>query len=209
MEAIADRALTPKPAAVRRLLGQAKGIAKRMHQPLVGPEHLILALLHPGCAGRGRGVLASFGLTLYDTRRAFADSMGDPFEPHQGGVSTSPAVDHIVSEAMELARRLHATEADSEDVLLALVDRWDSNPSSQMIGARGLGAAEVRERMLAILEAGTARLPRKRQPCGRGRTAGDRTSTWPSRLMATTPGAAGVGEPCSSRTRTDGPSRAA
>ena len=152
MEAIADRALTPKSAPVRRLLGLAKGIAKRMNHPWVGPEHLILALLHSDRAGRGRGVLASFGLTIDDTRRAFADSMGDPFEPHRGGVTMSPAVDHIVSEAMEQARQMHAKEADSEHMLLALVGRWDRNPLSRMIAACGLGATEVRERMLAILE---------------------------------------------------------
>lgn len=152
MEAIADRALSPKPAALRRLLGQARRVARLMHHPWVGTEHLVLALLHPDCAGRGRGVLASFGLTFDDTCRAFADSMGDPFEPHQCGVTTSPAANHVVSEAIALARRLHAKEADSEHVLLALIARWDGNPLSQMIGERGLGAAEVRERMLAILE---------------------------------------------------------
>ncbi len=42
-------------------------------------------------------MLASFGLTIDDTCRALADSMGDPFTRHRSGITTSPALDHVVS----------------------------------------------------------------------------------------------------------------
>ncbi|HSH59174.1 MAG TPA: Clp protease N-terminal domain-containing protein [Acidimicrobiales bacterium] len=152
LKAIVDRALTEWPATLSRLLSLATAIAKELNHTWVGPDHLLLALLHPECPGLAPDVLQSFGLTLEDAKSAFVESMGDPYDPHDRELALPPATGHVLSAAKAKAELLGADEPDSEHLLLALSDCWDRNPLPLMLGERGLGSAEVTERTMAFIE---------------------------------------------------------
>lgn len=152
LQAIVDRALHERPDRLQLLLELATSLAKDLHHTWVGPDHLLLAMLHPDCPGGAPAVLRPFGLTLDDVTNAYVASMGDPHEPRDRGLVIPPATDHLLFRASTLARDLSSGEPDSEHVLLALTERWDGNRLAHMLGERGLTADDVRSRAVAMIE---------------------------------------------------------
>ncbi|HUP68376.1 MAG TPA: Clp protease N-terminal domain-containing protein [Acidimicrobiales bacterium] len=141
------------PPAVQTVADIASQQASDLNHHWLGIDHVLLALLHPDCPGLARAVLESFGLTLEDCRAALAASMGDPFEPHNRGLTVAPATQLLFDAAKLKAVELHDEEVASEHVLLALTEKWQSRPMTAMLAGRRVEAAEVRHRTLAMSEA--------------------------------------------------------
>jgi hypothetical protein len=124
--------------------------ARALHHHWVGTEHVLLALLHPDCPGAARTVLASFGLTPQLLREAVAASMGDPFEPGQGGTTWSPGALLLLERAALEAVALADGEVASEHVLLALTGVWDERLVAGPL--RGIDPLAVRQRVMDSTE---------------------------------------------------------
>ena len=145
--------------AVRTVADLAARLAGELNHHWVGTDHVFLALLHPDCPGLARAVLESFGLSLDDARTALVASMVDPFEPHTGGRTVPPGTQLLLEAAKLKAVELHDEEVTSEHVLLALTEKWDRCPLTAMVARRGVDAVEVRQRTIALSEAGTEASP--------------------------------------------------
>lgn len=117
----------------------------------IGPEHLLLALLHEECPGIAREVLASFGLSLAEARDALVDSMGDPFEPHNRGLIFPPGTQLVLERANLKAVQLEDDEVTGEHVLLAITDRWENFQLFPFLAERGIDAEAVRDRVIGSL----------------------------------------------------------
>ena len=113
----------------------------------------MLALLHPGCPGAARGVLAFFDVSLDQVREAFVQSMGDPFESQFHGATVPPRTQLVLERAVLKAFELADEEVTSQHVLLALTDRWDGGAPSGYLVKRGVSADAVRARVVAMTEA--------------------------------------------------------
>lgn len=96
-------------------------------------------------------MLNSFGLTLEDSTAAFRRQMGER-GPHTRGLTVSPAAQLILERANLKALQLQDDPVSSEHILLAIVEKWSRNPFSAMLEARGVSAAEVQERTIAVGE---------------------------------------------------------
>jgi predicted DNA-binding transcriptional regulator AlpA len=144
----------PRPGAwapaVQRILELAAAQARELNHAWVGEEHLVLALLHPECPGMARQVLQSFGLSLDQARAALVESLGDPFEPHEGGRTIPPRTQLLLERANLKAVDLQDDEVTSEHVLLALVDDPDRLPP--LLSDRRVDAEAVRNRVVGATE---------------------------------------------------------
>lgn len=140
------------PPGVRVVMDLAAELASHLNHHWLGPDHILLALLHPDCPDDAGTVLRSFGLTLEDVRDAYIASMGDPFEPHRRGLKVPPATQLLLEAAKRKAIELHDDAVRSEHVLLALTERWDRNPLTHMVAQRGVEAEEVYRRTVLATE---------------------------------------------------------
>jgi len=138
--------------------------AERLNHTWVGPDHLLLALLHEDCPGLARAVLEWFGVTLEKIRNAWVESMGDPFDPSDKPFAVPPATYHVLERARLHASELEDDEVLSEHVLLALTDEGRSSSVQVLMEDEGVGAASARERLVA---ASDGMLPAPKPPAPR------------------------------------------
>jgi hypothetical protein len=150
---------------VRKVLDLATAHARAHHHPVVGPDDLLDGLVHPDCPGAARAVLASFGITAEQRRRARERSMVDPYEPGTGHVTLPPATQLVLERAHLEAVLLADTEATSEHVLLALASHWARSPVTvASFRRRGMDLTEVRKRVLDLTEGIALPPPPPEQP---------------------------------------------
>jgi Clp amino terminal domain, pathogenicity island component len=112
-----------EPPQVERIVSLARDEVWALNHDTLGPNHLLLGMLHPNCPGAAPVVLASFGVRAEPLRQAFIDSMGDPFETRLPNVKI--AVQPYLERANLEAVRLADPEVATEHVLLALTSPWD------------------------------------------------------------------------------------
>lgn len=141
------------PPTVRAVMDLAGAVAKELNHSWLGPDHVLLALLHPESPGAARKVLESFGLRFEETRDAFVASMGDPFDPHQRGQTVPPATQLLLEAAKRKAVELRDEAVGSEHVLLALTERWERGPLTCQLAQRGVEGEELLRRTLIVTEA--------------------------------------------------------
>jgi DNA-binding transcriptional MerR regulator len=138
--------LAPRLGEILRI---ASAEAEALNHSWIGPDHLLLALLHRDCPGVAREVLESFRVSLDHVRAAWVDSMGDSFEPSARAAVVPPATHHVLERAVLAAVELADEEAVGEHVLLALTDDWPASAVAKLIADRGGDAASVREQLIA------------------------------------------------------------
>ncbi len=157
---------TGEPApGLGQVLALAGAQARELNHQWIGDVHLLLALLHPECPGAARRVLRSFGVSLEEVRRAYVDSMGDPFEPSTEWPGTTVHDHALFERAILKAVELRDEEINSEHLLLALADDWGRSQPSAYLAGHGLDAQTIRERVIAFTEeASPAKEPPAPQP---------------------------------------------
>lgn len=145
---ILDGTLGPWRSIVFEVIDLAREIALDLGHPYLGPDEVLLALVHPDCGGRSREVLEWLGLEFGDVRQAFVDSMGDPY----GRSGREPVLDPFGLFQSFDELEFGGQAPDAEHVLLALTEQWGTRPLLALLDERGLGAGAVR----AVTEAAIA-----------------------------------------------------
>jgi Clp amino terminal domain, pathogenicity island component len=140
------------PPQIKQLVSLARDEASALHHEAVGPDHLLLGMLHPDCPGAAPAVLASFGVRAEPLRRAYVDSMGDPFETMPRNVKI--AVQRYLERANLEAVRLADPEVATEHVLLALTSPWDHQGVFivHWLDQCGIGPEALRQRVMDATE---------------------------------------------------------
>ena len=138
------------PEHVSAISSLAGDEARRLHHNWVGPDHLLLALLHPECPGAAGRVLGSIGITLEAARKAYVESMGDPFENKERWTRIPPATQLVLERANLKAVELRDEATSSQHVLLALIDRWIEDGTPAYVGGPGLAVGALRDRVVAM-----------------------------------------------------------
>jgi ATP-dependent Clp protease ATP-binding subunit ClpC len=95
-----------------------------MRHSYVGTEHILLALLH-GEPSRAADVLGSFGIGHEQVRAAIVRMMGLGAEPEAGELLFTGRAEEAIELARTEASRAGRAQAETEDVLLALIDERD------------------------------------------------------------------------------------
>lgn len=135
------------------ILHLAKAEAHALNHSWIDSDHLLLALLRPESPGAARGVLHSLGVALGAARRVLAESLGDPFEPHERELTTPPATQEALECANVEALDLRDEGVSGEHVLLALArEQGDASPRSRLLWSYGFEAELMHARVLAATE---------------------------------------------------------
>ncbi|MEY8507698.1 ATP-dependent Clp protease ATP-binding subunit [Lachnospiraceae bacterium 42-17] len=107
------------------VLKTAKAIAKELHHPYVGTEHLLLGLrrCYIGVAGQ---ILAANGVeeeNIYKIVEELISPVGDVAV--EGSPKRSPRLEYILGESKNEALRFHSEEIGTEHMLLAMIREAD------------------------------------------------------------------------------------
>ncbi|MGH9082175.1 MAG: Clp protease N-terminal domain-containing protein [Acidimicrobiales bacterium] len=107
----------------RRVLVLAQEEARSLNHAFIGPEHILLGLIHEG-DGLAAQALTSFGVTLEAARQAVGKAVAG--EPGPGEPAGSPPFTATAKRALERALRhsleLRSPEIRPEHLLLGLLD---------------------------------------------------------------------------------------
>lgn len=161
--------------------------ARQLHHDWVGPDHLLLAILHPECPGAARDVLAFFDVNLQEARSALVESLGDPFEDSSHGwVTMPPATQWIFERATLKAFELRDEEVTSQHVLLALIDEWSEGGTPACLAKSGVDTDTLRQRAVAMTEE-LRKVPEPPPPTPTPATAERRIPRPPEPDLAMTP----------------------
>lgn len=123
---------------MRKLFELAFEQAVELNHYALGPSNLVLGMLHPECPGVAREVLESFGLGFDSVREAWAEWLGDPYEPHEGGLVVPPGTVYMLERAKLQALDMRDEYVSSEHLLLDMLERAD-----RVLGDRELAAQLV------------------------------------------------------------------
>ena len=141
------------PPQVHQVASLAAQEARALHHGWVGPDHLVLALLHPDCPGAAPAVLASFGVTAEPLRAAFVAGLGESYGPKNGqGTIWSPTAQLLLERASLEAVLLADAAVTSEHVLLALTSQWNRSFATRWLARAGIDPQAVRQRVVDVTE---------------------------------------------------------
>jgi ATP-dependent Clp protease ATP-binding subunit ClpC len=133
----------------RRVLSLAHEEAERMRQPLIGTEHLLLALVQEegGVAGR---VLRELGLET-DRVREITERISGYGKNESGKIDLSPGVQQVLEFAIEEARRMGHQYIGTEHLLLALI-RSTEGLSKDVLRKLGVTPEQVRRQTRRVMD---------------------------------------------------------
>lgn len=135
------------PPQLEQILHLASAQAQQLNHHWIGPDHLVMALLHHDCPGRARTILEAFSLDLSGARDEFVASMGDPFDQPAHGQSVAVAIQLLFERALNYARATQ-DEVSSEHVLLALTDDPSGSAILSRLSRSKTDAARLRDRVI-------------------------------------------------------------
>ena len=110
---------------VEQVVEIAKGEARELHDGVVLPDHLFLALLHPECPGGARAPLESFGLTLAGVRRIKRQGPARSSDCSTEEIVSPPETSLVLERAALRALELEDETVSGLHVLLALLEQWN------------------------------------------------------------------------------------
>jgi len=137
----------------RRVLSLAHQEAERLHQDVIGTEHLLLGLImeEGGIAGR---VLRDLGLEVARVREMVERLSG--FGQGTGErIDLSPGVQQVLEFSIEEARHMNHHYIGTEHLLLAVV-RSEEGLAREILRKLGLSAEQIRRQTRRVMEEGSS-----------------------------------------------------
>lgn len=137
---------TPESRAV---IAEARQEAARLGHNFIGTEHLLLALLVDG-RGVAARALASFGVTLEQTRSRVVELIGPGPVPHQIEKSPfTPRTKKVLELSLRHAVRLGDRGIGTEHILLGILDEGEG-VAARVLEQMGVGFDDLRERLVSL-----------------------------------------------------------
>ena len=133
----------------RRVVVLAEEEARLLRHNAVGPEHLLLGLLHEG-EGVAARALESLGVTREAVRQQVEQIIGAGQQAPGGHVLFAPRAKKVLELSLREAMALGHNYVGTEHILLAMLREGDSVAAQALTGL-GIGHAQVRERVLGLL----------------------------------------------------------
>jgi hypothetical protein len=135
----------------RRAVYLAEQEARRLRQPHIGPEHLLLGLLEEG-AGVAARVLASLGASLEDVRGRVEEISGHGQGTPSGHIPLTAQARKVLDLSAEEALALGHHYIGTEHLLLSLLQGGEGESVAvQVLAGLGADRALVRDRVTGLL----------------------------------------------------------
>lgn len=124
----------------RRVVVLSQEEARMLHHNIIGPEHLLLAVLHTG-QGDSAKLLAEAGVTLEGARQAVADIIGTGSEAARGAIPFASRSRRVLDSALDAALELGFSNITEDLILLAVLrDSFKTNVACQVLDTLGASA---------------------------------------------------------------------
>ena len=134
--------------SARRVLSLAHMEAERMQQPLIGSEHLLLALIQEDTGVAGR-VMRELGVEL-DRAREMVMRLGGMGTGRTDRINLSPDAQKILDLAIDEAGQMESKFISTEHLLLALVQS-ELGLAKDVIAKLGITPAQIRRQVKRVL----------------------------------------------------------
>ncbi len=131
----------------KRIIEFAIEEARILHHPMVGPEHLFIAVVREK-TGLGGRILRSYGIDEYSVRREVLNILGELPQKEQKKSAPTPNLDKYGKDLTKLAREnkldpVIGREKEIDRVIQILMRRRKNNPV--LIGEPGVGKTAIVE----------------------------------------------------------------
>jgi len=134
----------------RLVVVQAQEEARRLAHDQVGPEHILLGLVHDEIGGVAGKALESLGIGLQDLRRRVEEIVGRGEHTPSGRIRFSPQAREVLPLALEESRGLGHHYVGTEHILLALLREGDG-AAAQVLADLGVTVETAREQVTRLL----------------------------------------------------------
>ena len=136
------------------VIRQASESARELKHTHVGPEHILLGLLHEneGLAGKA---LERFGVTNEQVRAQILRVVGPTERATPGSLPFTPRAKHVLELAEQQARNFGLEDIGTEHILLGLTQ--DPGIAERILAAFDADAETIRNELLRVLPSGDDR----------------------------------------------------
>lgn len=152
--------------SARRVLSLAHLEAERMQQPIIGSEHILLALIQEDTGVAGR-VLRELGVEL-DRAREMVLRLGGMGNERVDRIDLSVDAQKILDMAIEEAKQMDSRYISTEHLLLALVQS-ELGLAKEVISKLGITPAQIRRQVKRVLNENKNALANVRQAAASGK----------------------------------------
>jgi len=134
----------------RRVVVQAQEEARQLDHNYVGPEHILLGLIHEG-SGLAARVLESLEMNQETVRHRVEEAIGRGKHASSGPIPFTPQAKKVLELALVESRALGHSYIGTEHVLLGLIRQGDS-AAAHVLAGLGADLDSAREQVIRILE---------------------------------------------------------
>lgn len=137
----------------QRVVECARDEAQRWNQPMVGTEHLLLALMHNG-ASTVAEILTRLDVDVDQVRQLVEQRIGRAERALTGAIGLTPRAMAVITLASEEARRLRHAEIAPEHLLLGLI-REGEGIAAHVLTQLGMTLRNVRSAVAQVYRGAT------------------------------------------------------
>jgi len=134
----------------RRVIVLAQEEARMLGHDYVGPEHVLLGLVHEG-EGVASRVLESLGIGSEAVRQRVEETIGHGERAPSGRIPFTPQTKELLKLSLSESKELGHHYIGTEHILLALIRQGDS-AAAQVLAALGADLNGVREEIVRVLD---------------------------------------------------------
>jgi ATP-dependent Clp protease ATP-binding subunit ClpC len=135
----------------RRVVVLAQEEARVLKHDYIGPEHILLALVHEG-EGVAARALTGLGLSLHAVREQVEELIGRGESEQRGHIPFTPRAKRVLELSLREALQLGHNYIGTEHILLGLL-REGENVAAQVLVRMGIDLNRVRQEVVKLLGA--------------------------------------------------------
>jgi ATP-dependent Clp protease ATP-binding subunit ClpC len=135
----------------RRVVVQAQAEARRLDHDHVGPEHILLGLIHDEIGGVAAKTLESLGISLEAVRDQVEQIIGRGKQAPSGHIPFTSQAKEVLPLALDESRAHGHHYIGTEHILLGLI-REGHSVAAQVLAGLGVDLTGARERVVQLLD---------------------------------------------------------
>jgi ATP-dependent Clp protease ATP-binding subunit ClpC len=124
--------------------------ARRLDHDHMGPEHILLGLIHDDVGGVGAKALEALGISLQAVRHQVEEITGPGEQAPPGRIPFTSEAKEVLPLAEQESRALGHHYIGTEHILLGLIRKGDAVPA-QVLSGLGADLDRVREQVIRLL----------------------------------------------------------
>jgi ATP-dependent Clp protease ATP-binding subunit ClpC len=135
----------------RLVVVQAQEEARRLDHDHIGPEHILLGLIHDEVGGVAARALESLGISVQALRHRVEETVGRGEQAPSGHIPFTPEAKQVLSLALKESVALGHHYIGTEHILLGLIREGDA-VAARVLSELGADLEAAREQVIRLLD---------------------------------------------------------